>query len=159
VETLELLEELLSEYSGTLLLVSHDRSFIDQTVTSTLWVDGTGRVVEHIGGYSDWHDYYGRSSNAARALQPASEKTKSRSASRNNRLSYKEKRELENLPEKIEQLENSQAQLQALSAQADFYKKPKEEITRTLAELEALDAQLLAAYARWEEIESKQDDG
>jgi ATP-binding cassette subfamily F protein uup len=164
VETLELLEELLSDYQGTLLLVSHDRSFLDQTVTSTLWLDGSGSVQEHIGGYSDWQRY-----QAAASLPP---KTNSKAVSENSatpqsnspttppqssrKLNYKEQRELDALPQLIETLEGLQAELQRSIAAPEFYKGTQEQIARTLEELAQTDAELQSAYDRWEEIEALQ---
>jgi ATP-binding cassette subfamily F protein uup len=160
VDTLELLEDLLADFQGTLLLVSHDRTFLDNIVTSTLVYEGAGRFVEYAGGYSDWV----RCQELSRA-SPA--KTQRRSAvaaiavrpdrpDRNNgKLSYKEKRELESLPARIEALEAEQSELQLKMAQADFYRQPGTAITLALERLEALGNQLEECYARWQSLESQ----
>ena len=165
VETLELLEELLSDYQGTLLLVSHDRSFLDQTVTSTLWLDGSGSVQEHIGGYSDWQRYHTGKANQQKSHQKtvsaeAAAKPNSNlkaPAVSGRKLSYKEQRELDALPELIETLEAQQQELQRSTADPEFYKADQEQITKTLEELAQIDAQLQSAYERWEVIEALQN--
>ena len=155
VETLELLEELLSDYAGTLLLVSHDRSFLDRSVTSTLVVGDDGRVAEFVGGYSDWLRQ--RPTEPTNNPLPTSEKTTAqdapkqaaKSASGTRPLSYKERRELDALPAKIEALEAQQSTLAEQSQQPEFYNRPQEEIARVMRELAALDTELSAAYDRW----------
>ncbi|HVI25156.1 MAG TPA: ATP-binding cassette domain-containing protein [Xanthomonadaceae bacterium] len=155
VETLELLEELLAEYPGTLLLVSHDRDFLDHVVTSTLVMEGGGRVGEYVGGYSDWLRQRPAAAEptptkpaaakpATPAPQPATQKRK---------LSYKETRELEQLPARIEALETRIAELTALSGDPAFYKRDAAAITAHNAELADAQAALDAAYARWAELE------
>jgi ATP-binding cassette subfamily F protein uup len=156
VETLELLEELLLEYQGTLLLVSHDRAFLDNAVTSTLVFEGGGRVGEYVGGYSDWLRQ--RPAPAAPKTEapakvakpaPATETPRARS----KKLSYKDMRELDALPGKIEQLEAEQARLQAAASQSGFYQQPADAISATLARLQAVTAELETCYARWEALE------
>ena len=153
VETLELLEELLSSFSGTLLLVSHDRAFLDQTVTSTLVMEGDGRVGEYVGGYSDWQ----RQAPAPTGIKPKpsagrSDKA-SRSTKRRARLSYKEERELELLPELIEKLEATQAELTAVTSKADFYQQDQASVASTLKSLSAVSDELEQAYDRWSALE------
>jgi ATP-binding cassette subfamily F protein uup len=162
LETLELLEEQLVEWPGTLLLVSHDRVFLDNVVTSTFAFDGDGRVAENVGGYADWLSQTraqrtteaaeGRaapSSPSAVALDSAS------AAPRKRRLSYNEQRELESLPARIEALESEQRTLNDMVAAPEFYKEPVERIHGTLARLDALQHELTAAYTRWDELESR----
>jgi ATP-binding cassette subfamily F protein uup len=159
VDTLELLEELLSEYDGTLLIVSHDRAFLDNVVTSTLVFESEGRVGEYVGGYEDWLRQ--RLPPAERAKRVAPEQRPAREpqpkspppADQKRKLSYKETRELETLPGRIEQLEREQLQLEASMSHAAFYQQEKSSIAQTLARAEALRAELATAYARWEELE------
>jgi ATP-binding cassette subfamily F protein uup len=159
VETLELLEELLLEYQGTLLLVSHDRAFLDNAVTSTLVFEGDGRIGEYVGGYTDWlRQRRNPAAPATEALRaktqtPASAAEKTRTKSR--KLSYKEQREIETLPGKIETLETEHSQLQAAVSAAGFYQQPGEAISATLARLQSVTAELEEYYARWEALESQ----
>ena len=156
VDTLELLEDLLVDYEGTLLLVSHDRTFIDNVVTSTLVFEGHGVVSEYIGGYDDWlrrsTGYpFSKPVQIERKTKP---KAKRKAASENKKLSYKEKRELEALPDRIETLEREQEELQRQVNQRDFYKQDKLAITSTIAKVEAIRKQLEQAYQRWEQLDS-----
>ncbi len=162
VETLELLEELLSGFDGTLLLVSHDRAFLDQTVTSTLVLEGDGRIGEYIGGYSDWK----RQADAARTKEAEakpkismdsrkSEKT-ARTSGRQGELSGKEKRELDALPGRIEELEDRQAALAEETAKADFYQQDRERVEAALQLLADVTNELEQAYHRWSELEEAQ---
>ncbi len=157
VETLELLEELLLAYQGTLLLVSHDRVFLDNAVTSTLVFEGGGRIGEYVGGYSDWlRQRQNRpapgSASPVKAGKPATVPETARARSR--KLSYKEQRELESLPGKIESLEAEQSRLQTAVSSPAFYQQAAGEITATLARLETITKELETGYARWEELES-----
>ncbi len=155
VETLELLEALLADYQGTLLLVSHDRAFLDNVVTSTLVFEGDGRIGEYVGGYSDWQAQ--RAETAAppsRELPPREAKPKPAPKPRTTRkLGYREQRELDALPGRIEALEARQAALQAQVSDPAFYKQDGDAIAATLAELEAINDELEAAYERWAELE------
>jgi ATP-binding cassette subfamily F protein uup len=163
VETLELLEELLMNYDGTLLLVSHDRAFLDNVVTSTLVFEGEGRIGEYVGGYSDWLRQC-RSAPAAPAATtgkpcklPAETKTGSTSRKQDGRprkLSYKDQRELDALPQKIEFLEAEQAELQEKASNPEFYQQAQDATTAALARLEVVTAELEECYARWEVLES-----
>jgi ABC transport system ATP-binding/permease protein len=162
VETLELLEERLGEYTGTLILVSHDREFLDNVVTSCLVFEGEGQVNEYVGGYSDWLRQRGSRITAARrtelaavAAPPASAApaaTASATAPK-KKLSYKDQRELEQLPLKIEQLEAKLAELGLRMADPGFYQRPAGEVAAAGAELARLQAELDAAYARWAELD------
>jgi ATP-binding cassette subfamily F protein uup len=171
IETLELLEALLVDWPGTLLLVSHDRAFIDHIVTSTLVFEGDGRVQEYIGGYSDWvrqrrHPEAGKpaggtppSTRSARSAQTVSPPPKPRptpsSSAPRKKPSFKEQRELERLPEQIDEMERKQRALNAAIAAPGFYKESAEVIHQTLASLDVLQQTLLDAYARWDELESR----
>jgi ABC transport system ATP-binding/permease protein len=159
VDTLELLEDLLADYRGTLLLVSHDRTFLDNIVTSTLVYEGAGKFVEYAGGYADWVrcQELSRASHATTPNQtPATiAASKDRAVKNNGKLSYKEKRELEALPARIEALETEQSELQLRTAQADFYRQPGAAITSALERLEALGNELEECYARWQSLESQ----
>ncbi len=155
VETLELLEELLLDYHGTLLLVSHDRAFLDHAVTSTLVFEGGGRIGEYVGGYSDWLRQRPAAvtpkADAPRAAKPV---PPAPPAGKPRKLSYKEQQELKALPGKIEALEAEQSQLQAAVSTAGFYQQPGEKIAATLARLDAVTQELAACYDRWEVLES-----
>ncbi len=168
IETLDLLEELLLDYPGTVLLVSHDREFLNNVVTSTLVFEGDGRVGEYAGGYDDWlaqrkppavepppaekPKAEKPKAEKPKAEKPKAEKPRPRPAAR--QLKYKEKLELEALPGRIEQLEARQRQLHAAMADPDFYRQDRPRIVETTAELEAVDRQLAEAFARWEELEA-----
>jgi len=157
LETLEILEEKLVEYQGTLLLVSHDREFLDNVVTSVLVFEGDGKVGEYIGGYADWfrlseHNKKAEA-EAVKAMEVKKEKPKSTPA---KKLSYKEQRELEQLPERIEQLEALQAELTEKVNNPDFYKETQDKVTEVLERMRATEDELLVAYERWEELDAFQ---
>ncbi|MHC4879034.1 MAG: ATP-binding cassette domain-containing protein [Planctomycetota bacterium] len=159
-ETLELLEELVSGYSGTLLLVSHDRAFLNNVVTSTLAVEGHGSVKEYDGGYDDYVRQKAQSEAAIAAKQdvakPQSSESKQASAKpASSKLTWREERELETLPEKIEQLEQEQSDLHAAMADPSFFKQDGEAIAEATVKLESLSEELETALARWEELESR----
>jgi ABC transport system ATP-binding/permease protein len=153
-ETLELLEELLAEFTGTLLLVSHDRSFIDNVVTSVLAFEGDGRWREYVGGYHDWLRQFRALRSPATSVVPDSGRgAATRSATPTKKLNYKEQRELATLPQTIEALETEQAQLQQRIGTPEFYRQDKVKIAAVLARLEAIEKNLAAAYGRWEQLE------
>ena len=170
IETLELLEELVMEYQGTVLLVSHDREFVNNVVTSTLVFEGDAVVNEYVGGYDDWlkqHEARIEDIIAARvAAQKQSEKAapaeeknsaKSESAARPvkaKKLSYKDQRELDALPAQIETFEEELEALHALMADDAFYKKESEEIKKVKNQLEETQQKLSHCYERWEELEA-----
>jgi ATP-binding cassette subfamily F protein uup len=160
-ETLELLEEMVAEYAGTLLLVSHDRAFLDNVVTSTLVFEGDGQVNEYVGGYTDWLRQRKASSppNAAAAVpKPAAAAVStSPSAPKTRRLSYHEQRELKLLPEKIQRLEAEQAQLNTLISDTAVFHNDKEQASLALQRLQTLAAELETAYSRWDALESSAD--
>ena len=157
VETLELLEELLADYSGTLLLVSHDREFLDN-VTTQLWVfEGDGQITEVVGGYEDWERQAKARENAAASAssKPQAAATFTSSAvneTPKRKLSYKEQRELEQLPPVIDGLEQQIAQLTAQLSDPAIFGDPAA-LRRVSETLEAAQAELDAAYARWTELE------
>jgi ABC transport system ATP-binding/permease protein len=160
LETLELLEAELVEWPGTLLLVTHDRTFLDNVVTSTLALEGDGRVVEYVGGYEDWLRQRPDSraaSRAPRAPSPGPRATSEpRAASPESRkLSYREQRELDALPGKIESLEIEQRALNAKIADPAFYSEPAETIRAAVARLESIEAELSDVYTRWDALESR----
>ncbi|MFP6816369.1 MAG: ATP-binding cassette domain-containing protein [Pseudomonadales bacterium] len=162
VETLELLEELLGEFSGTLLLVSHDRVFLDAVVTSTIAFESDGGVREYVGGYSDWQRQV-RNAQPANARAPDRKPRKRADESSGNRrqagknLGYQEKRELAALPDRIETLETNQTMLRARVNEPRFYQQDQTEIQSALEALNAVDHAIVEAYERWETL-SDQDD-
>jgi ATP-binding cassette subfamily F protein uup len=153
-ETLELLEELLLEYSGTLLLVSHDREFLNNVVTSTLVFEGEGRVQEYVGGYDDWlRQSKATAAAASPAPLPAQDKQRDRMV-RPRKLTFKEERELEALPERIGELEGEQEKLHLTLADPEFYRSAGTEVVRLNARLAEIEQELAQAYCRWEELET-----
>ncbi|HEU5464769.1 MAG TPA: ATP-binding cassette domain-containing protein [Candidatus Binatia bacterium] len=156
VDTLELLEELLGEYQGTLLLVSHDRTFLDNIVTSTLVFEGDGKFTEYAGGYDDWERYQKKIPQTPPPLpkREAVAPRHGRTTSSTRKLSFKEARELEALPARIEELEKEQAELHVRMAEGDFYRQPNTAIAGALERLEAVKLELEASYDRWQELES-----
>ena len=151
VETLELLEEMVANYAGTLLLVSHDRAFIDNVVTSTLVFEGEGRVNEYVGGYSDWLAQR-KLAAAPRARTPIASEAKAGNSKR--RLSYKEQRELDAMPELIQRLEGEQLELQTAVGDPQLFKQDAARGAAALQRLQALAEQLQRAYERWGVLES-----
>jgi ATP-binding cassette subfamily F protein uup len=159
LETVELLEELVADFDGTMLLVSHDREFLDNVTTGTLVLEGEGRITETVGGYSDW-------ARTSRSAKPESGKSKSHnkngepgpspgkpSQAKARRLTWKEGKELESLPARIEELETRQAELHAQMADPAFYQEAGDRVARAKEELEAVAADLARTYERWEELE------
>jgi ATP-binding cassette subfamily F protein uup len=158
IETLELLESYLVDWPGTLLLVSHDRAFIDHVVTSTLVFEGNGRVQEYVGGYEDWQRQrtaVQESPNANRESPRPAQGAAGANAIVNKKLSFKEQRELDELPRRIEQLEAEQDALHARTSSSDFYKESPDDIARALARIDELRDSLHDAYARWDELDSR----
>jgi len=164
VETLELLEDLLADYAGTLLLVSHDRDFLDNVVTSTLVMEGDGRVGEYVGGYTDWLRQ--RPAPVEASASRADSKTDSKpvaaaeatpapsaSAAAKRKLSYKDARELEQLPARIETLETELAALAAAMSDAGFYQQDPGAVTAHTQRMAQAQDTLDAAYARWAELD------
>lgn len=151
IETLELLEEQLTNYQGTVLLVSHDRSFINNIVTSTWVFEGNGKVQEYAGGYDDW--LLQRKAKIAKAPTPIEKNKQDIQKSKSNKLTYNEKRELEQLPKLIETLEHQLLQVQMSLADPNFYQQAPAVVAKTNAELVDLQQKLAKAYDRWEELE------
>ncbi len=162
IETLEILENLLLDYQGTLLLVSHDRTFMNNVVTSTLAFEGDGVVREYVGGYDDWLKQ--RDIGKAAGKKPKPEKVSAKKeakkpepaaaeAAKPKKLSYKDQRELDELPKKIEALESEQAELEAKLADPALYQGDASEAQPLLDRMEALNQELEHAYARWEALE------
>src|SRR5690606_14284910 len=168
IETLELLESILLDFKGTVLLVSHDREFLNNVATSTIVFAGHGNVQEYVGGFDDWVRQGGgfdtliqatpSASAEERLPEPAVEapvKEKAEAVPR-KKLSYKLQRELEQLPARVEALETRQAELQDKVVQPDFYSGDPVLVTQTLEELTALEQELNEAMERWVELESMQ---
>ncbi|MBF0623398.1 MAG: ATP-binding cassette domain-containing protein [Magnetococcales bacterium] len=157
-DTLELLEILLVEFSGTVLLVSHDRTFLDNVVTSLLVFEGGGRLEEHVGGYGDW---LRQRLPAPEAVLPATrpraaaEPTKPPARTDSKKLTYAERLELADLPQRIETLEDEQARLHATMADPLFFKQDRTTVGAAQARLTAVEQELAALYGRWEELESR----
>jgi ATP-binding cassette subfamily F protein uup len=163
IETLELLEEILLEFEGTVLLVSHDRVFMDNVVTSLIVMDGQGGVSEHVGGYSDWESRGGSLSPppvqaASSATQAAHSENRPAGNQQNDsprrKLSYNEQRELGRLPGQIETLEQQQSLLQEKMSAPGFYQSGYQEIQQVTNELANLQTELEKAYARWDALEA-----
>lgn len=161
VDTLELLEELLLDYKGTLILVSHDRAFVDNVVTSTLVFEGDATINEYVGGYEDW--LWQRANSESNKSNTSAEKKvkkstvveKSKDNSQAKKLSFNEKRELEQLPGLIESLDDEQTELTEKMSSADFYQQDKETIASTTQRLAEVELDLKNAYTRWEELEAE----
>lgn len=157
IDSLELLEQVLEDYSGTLILVSHDRRFLDNTVTQVLAAEGNGEWHEYVGGYSDWVKY--RRPQAAPAAVPKAEKPAQPKPARAKsvKLSYKEERELESLPKEIDALETEQQELLEKMAGPSYHELPGAEIKADRDRLEAIPQILEERYERWQELESKRE--
>ncbi|HIG36777.1 MAG TPA: ATP-binding cassette domain-containing protein, partial [Oceanospirillaceae bacterium] len=160
IETLELLEEMLANYPGTVLLVSHDRAFLDRVVTSCLVFDGQGEITDSVGGYSDWvrrggqlqaPTAQGHNKPTGMAATPVKAAVKAKPA---KKLSYKVQRELDQLPAQVETMEAEIAALQEEMGQADFYTQDQTKVSAKLAHMESLEAALEQAMDRWLELEA-----
>ncbi len=158
IETLELLEQLLQDYPGTLFLVSHDRAFLDNVVTQTIAAEGDGVWHEYAGGYSDWFAYQQRRQAAkaqAREEKAAAPKEDKAAKAKPVKLSYKENKELEALPDRIAALEAEQAGLSQRLEDPGLYQRDPQEAQRCSARLGEIDEELLLLLERWEELEAK----
>lgn len=153
IETLELLEELLVDYTGTLLLVSHDRAFLNNVVTSTIVFEGEGEVNEYVGGYDDWLRQKKQVEKASNKRTDGERELPEKECERPRKLSYKEKRELKALPGRIEALEAEQDQLHQTMSDPLFYQIHKDEIVSIKARLSTVDTELVATYQLWETLE------
>ena len=160
IETLELLEELILEFSGTVLLVSHDREFLNNVATSTLVFEGNGHVAEYVGGYDDWvrqRTIDPFTSNKDKAVSTKKEKTEKETKQKTikaAKLSYKDQRELDSLPERIELLENTVEQLQAEMATPEFFQQDRQMILDKQEQFATAAEELEHCYSRWEILES-----
>lgn len=175
METLELLEELLGNYQGTLLLVSHDRTFLENVVTSTVVFEGGGIVREYIGGYQDWlrqknlinqrnlnniekeseSKISKEKSPLKQPIEDESKQGKVQVSRVSKKLSYKEQRELAELPASIEKMEQKQHELQTLISDPTFYQNSHEIVSQTMTQLNELELEIARAYQRWDELEKK----
>lgn len=171
IDTLDLLEERVAGFDGTLLLVSHDRAFLDRVATSLLVLEGDGRVQEFVGGWSDWRAW--RDERDARLQQQDSLQQRAKpsaietatatsfvastdtGATKRRKLSFKEQREFEAMPQRIEELEARKSELDARVADPAFYSRPQVELRDTLAALQALSTEIETAYDRWAELEAR----
>jgi ATP-binding cassette subfamily F protein uup len=167
IPTLELLEELLADYDGTVLLVSHDRAFLDNVVTSVIASEGNGQWREYVGGFSDWQTQSARAERLAQESRDKSapkdspkdaapkDSAAGRNAQRTVKLSFKEQRELEALPERIAALEAEQKAIGAKLEDGSIFAKEPQEGTRLTERYAAIDDELLEALERWEALEAK----
>ncbi|MEN0037502.1 MAG: ATP-binding cassette domain-containing protein [Cellvibrio sp.] len=171
VETLELLEDILTEYSGTLLLVSHDRAFLNNIVSSVIAFEGRGNVLEYVGGYDDWIRQGGKWTQADElpAVTESTETQEPKVSStvevaavkvppKAKKLSYKFQKEFDELPQKIEQLEKQLEALQAVTNAADFYSQSSSTVEKKLQELTQVQQQLDDCFDRWAELEDMQQE-
>jgi ATP-binding cassette subfamily F protein uup len=164
IETLDLLEEVIADFEGTILLVSHDRVFLEHIVTSTLAFEGAGRVTEYVGGYNDYVRQSGSVGRDVRTAvrdaesvvrDPVGSRIPNPGSRQRRKLTFNESRELESLPERIESLESEQSRLQMEAAAPDFYKEPAEHIRAVLARIDAIGPELEAVLSRWMELEER----
>lgn len=163
VETLELLEELVSEYKGTILLVSHDRQFVDNAVTQCWIFEGNGVINSYVGGYFDAHQQQNNVKSTAQQsvakpapVKPKEDKAPAQASKNSNsqRLSYKQQKELDELPKQLEKLEEMIAQLQAQVSDNEFFNQPHDVTNKVLADLGQYETELETAFGRWEELEA-----
>lgn len=163
IETLELLEEVVANYAGTVILVSHDRDFVNNCVNTCLYFDGTGHITQIVGGYDDVDSYLAYKDSKRQKMAPESTKTKQstknissaqpKAIETKKKLSYKEQRELEELPQVIDNLENEISALQEQVNQADFFTQAQEQSNKILNQLAEHESNLEVAYARWQELD------
>lgn len=157
VETLELLEELLLDFQGTLLLVSHDRVFLDNVVTSSLVFEGNGQVNTYVGGYSDWlaQRKTGEQKESAGADTRKQAKPSAQTKASTGKLGYKEQRELDSLPGEIESLEGEREKLESVLSDPDLYRNEPAQVGELTSRMQSLDKALEEKYLRWDELEEK----
>ncbi|MGZ3254149.1 MAG: ATP-binding cassette domain-containing protein, partial [Burkholderiaceae bacterium] len=161
IDTLELLEELLEEYKGTVFLVSHDRTFLDNVVTQVIVAEGDGLWREYIGGYTDWERVRATAaqSSSAKTAGKSSAKTDAQeapaSSTKQKKLSYKEQREMEELPILIAKLEAEQKAISQQLADPDLYKQKAQQVQRLNQRFAEIDEQLMGALEKWEAIEAR----
>jgi ATP-binding cassette subfamily F protein uup len=152
-DTVELLEEMLMEYEGTVLLVSHDREFLNNIVTSTIVFEGAGRLFEYAGGYDDWLSQRGPVAPAQKEKASKQEKPRQK-RERPRILTFKEKKELEALPALIEALEAERERLFEILADPDFYRNDGSRVVETKTRIEEIEKEIAQTYERWELLES-----
>jgi len=164
IETLELLEDIINQYQGTVIIVSHDREFIDNTCSSVWAFEGNGKVTDIVGGYSDYEAYVSYlAEQEKQTVKPSVKKVEkqptpvAKPAAKTNKLSYKLKLELEQLPNKMEQLEADVEAQQNVVGDPDFFKQDSDITTKALNHLAQLESDLEAAFERWEELEELQN--
>jgi len=155
LETLEMLEEKLVDYEGTLLLVSHDRAFLDNVVTSVFVFEGEGEINEYIGGYAEWFALAKKRKEDKKPIEQV--KKQKPKASSNKKIGFKQQKELDQLPGQIDQLELEQEKLTKKTADVDFYKQEQDKIKETLDMLKEVEQKLEKAYQRWDELEAMID--
>jgi len=153
-ETLDLLEDLLVEYNGTLLLVSHDREFLDNVVTSTFVFEGNGVIGDYVGGYQDWLRQKSLPKPAVSTTKEIKEVKAEKKPSTSRKLTNKEQKELESLPASIEALEKEQASIAAQLADPAFYQKEPALFNKAREKLEQIEQDHARAFSRWEELEA-----
>ena len=151
IDTLDLLEELLIDYKGTVILVSHDRAFLNNVVTSTLVFDGSGTIEQYIGGYDDWL----RQRKTEQAVKVTAPRAQTKSATASKKLSYKDQRELDGLPAQIEQLETQISTTSELISKPGFYQSDRSTTEAIENQLANAQKQLAESYARWELLENQ----
>ncbi|MCH9697433.1 MAG: ATP-binding cassette domain-containing protein [Gammaproteobacteria bacterium] len=156
VETLEILEDLLVQFEGTVLLVSHDRTFLDNVVTSTIVFEGNAQVKEYVGGYSDWLNQSKTPQTTTAKQAPQANTKQTRPQSKKTKLSYKQQQELEALPGKIADLEAQQSEINTQISKPDFYASDQQQIKIVLEQAKHIETQLEQAYAQWDELETLQ---
>jgi ATP-binding cassette subfamily F protein uup len=170
VETLELLEDILVDYPGTVLLVSHDRAFLNNIVTSVIAFEGRGNVLEYVGGYDDWlrqggkwtesdtptSEVRAKEEGTQLAAKPASNTAVLQASARTKKLSYKLQKEFDELPKQIELLEQQLTKLQANASAPEFYQQSTSEVDKQLQVLAATEQELEACFERWAELEDQQ---
>ena len=157
IETLELLEEQLLQFKGTLLMVSHDRRFLDNVVTSTLSFEGLGRINDNVGGYSDWLQHGSKArlrQTPEKTVKPVSGKPDRKIAGKKKKPGFNEQRELSALTAKIEHLENHQNSLTRTISEPDFYTRSRNDINAALEEIKSISTQLEQCWQRWAELDS-----
>ncbi len=159
LETLEILENLIQDYPGTLLLVSHDRFLLDHVVTSTLVLQGAGKVTEYVGGFDDWLSRFKPDTSTKKGKPSAKPEKTTIPKERPRKISFKEQRELEALPHRIEELEREQHLLYQAMAEPVFYQQESSRIAIARDRLKVLEDELDEAFKRWEILEDLQKGG
>lgn len=160
IDTLELLEQIIAEYQGTVILVSHDREFVDNTATSVLLFEGQGRITEIVGGFTEINHYLSQlqGTKPVKQQSQSADKKVQTSATPKKKLSYKLQRELDMLPEQIAALEEEQEKLEQQTSAADFYQRDHSETGPVLERLGAIEEELMTALERWTELENLQQE-